>query len=70
MDPRSRRRMKKGTKDTKLQSLPRKPAGTCMDQSELAGQYHELTTLLLRMCSLLLVPCPALAAKPEASVTG
>jgi len=35
MDPRSRRRMKKGTKDTKLQSLPRKPAGTCMDQSEV-----------------------------------
>jgi len=33
MDPRSRR-MKKGTKDTKLQSLTRKPAGTCMDQSE------------------------------------
>lgn len=33
MDPRSRRMMKKGKKDTKLQSLPRKPTGTCMDQS-------------------------------------
>ena len=33
-EPRSSRRMKKGRKDTKLQSLPRKPTGTCMDPGQ------------------------------------
>jgi hypothetical protein len=30
--PRSRRRMKKGRNDTRLQNLARKPTGACIDQ--------------------------------------
>ena len=54
-EPRSSsRRMKKGRKDTKLQSLPRKPTGTCMD----AGQSPRAQPPPARLVPAAFFLCP------------
>ena len=58
-EPRSSRRMKKGRKDTKLQSLPRKPTGTCMD----AGQSPRAQPPPARLVPAAFFLCPGQVAQ-------
>lgn len=53
MEPRSRRRKKNDRKETKFQSLARKPTGTCMDQQQPTLQSKKARKLAASSYDLL-----------------